>query len=165
MPRVITKTKNRAGKARACGRCGAPIEPGERYRQWSFRYGGTHYRCHRPTCNPRPSELTQSLLSEVYAAREEAEAELPRCETYADMRALLEQVAEAAREVAQQYEEAAEAFGGEGENAERAYELEEYADGLEAIDLPDDDDLHPDDQPDREDLLAECESALDELML
>jgi hypothetical protein len=74
MPRVNARTKNRAGKERSCGRCGKKIEPGDRYYTWSFRYGGTHFRC--AAHYPRPSELTQSKLSAVYAATENLEDQL-----------------------------------------------------------------------------------------
>src|SRR3954464_10047336 len=72
VPRVYTQKKSSRGAERRCGRygCGKVIEPGESYFQFSFRYGGTHYRCaeHRP----RQSELTQSKMSAVYAAIEDA---------------------------------------------------------------------------------------------
>lgn len=126
MPRVNTRTKNRAGAARFCGRpgCGREIKPGDRYFTWSFRYGGTHFRCadHRP----RRSETTQSLMGEVYAAIENAEDQLPNAETVADIIALVEEVGETKDGVAEQYRDAAEPFGGAGENADRADELESW---------------------------------------
>lgn len=42
MPRVATRTKNKAGKPYDCDRCSEQIKPGEKYHEWSFRYGGTH---------------------------------------------------------------------------------------------------------------------------
>jgi len=132
MPRVTEQKKSRAGAERKCGRCGKVIEPGEQYLSWSFRYGGTHFRCldHRP----RPSELTQSKMAEVYAAIETAEDQLDGCGDVEDIKNLIEEVAEAARSVADEYREAAEPFGGAGENADRADELEGYADELESFD-------------------------------
>jgi DNA-directed RNA polymerase subunit RPC12/RpoP len=70
MPRVETKTKNRAGSEYHCGRCGKKIEPGQKYRVWEFRYGGKHIRCDGPNCAPRESELTQGRMSEIYAITE-----------------------------------------------------------------------------------------------
>lgn len=140
MPRVKTVKKNRAGAVRFCGRCRAEILPGDTYYRWSFRYGGTHYRCqaHRP----RPSELTQSLMSGVYAAQEHASDQMAAAETVEDVKALVEEVATACEEVMEQYRDAAEPFGGAGENAERADELEGWHGELEGFypNEPDDDD-------------------------
>jgi hypothetical protein len=127
MPRVLEKTKNRAGAERSCGRCGKVIQPGERYLSWSFRYGGTYYRCIEHP--PKPSDLTQSKMSGVYAAIESAEVDLPKTEMD-ELDDLIHGVGETAQEVADEYREAAEPFGGEGENAERADELEGFADEL-----------------------------------
>lgn len=140
MPRVHTRTKSRRGAERRCGRCGEPILPGETYFTWSFRYGGQRFNCHRH--RPRQSELTQSLMGDVYAAIESAEDQLPGCEVISDIAALVEEVAGAAREVADQYEQAAEPFGGQGENQDRADELGGWADDLESFqpDEPSEDD-------------------------
>jgi hypothetical protein len=119
--------------------------PGERYYTWSFRYGGTRRNCHLHP--PKPSELTQSKMGEVYSAVEGAEADLAEATTPEEITDAVQAVAEVARDVAAEYEEAAEHFGGEGENAERAYELEGWADDLESwgpdIDYDDDDDDDP----------------------
>lgn len=158
MPRVITKTKNRAGRERQCGRCGRKIEPGDKYYTWSFRYGGTAYRCieHRP----RQSELTQSKMSTVYAAIEGATDDLPNADDPEAVAQLVQDVAEAVREVADEYEEAAEPFGGAGENAERADELHGWADELECWEpatYGDDADSALDEaRTDAEAVLAEC---------
>lgn len=132
MPRVIVQKKNRSGKERACGKCQTVIQPGEQYKKWSFRYGGTRYRCMKPECAPRPSDLTQSKMSEVYAALENAQDALPAT-AYEDLEELLREAGETASEIAEEYREAAEPFGGEGENAERADELEGYADELQSF--------------------------------
>jgi hypothetical protein len=124
MPRVQIKKKNRAGATRSCGRCQREIQPGEEYRSWSFRYGGTHYRCIRPECAPRRSELTQSLMGEVYDAIETAEADIRGAESAEEISDALTTVSEVKEDIASQYREAAEPFGGAGENAERADELE-----------------------------------------
>lgn len=133
MPRVYQKTKSARGATRTCGRCGATIKPGDLYFQWSFRYGGTHYRCaqHRP----RQSELTQSKMATVYEAIESATDQLDKGATTVDeVRELVQGVAETVQEVAEEYREAAEPFGGAGENADRADELEGWASELEDFD-------------------------------
>lgn len=142
MPRVHTKVKSARGRDYTCNRCGRVIKPGQVYRQWSFRYGGDR-NIHgeevrevgedgtaRVVCSglpPRPSELTQSRMGEVYAA---VEAYDDAGDDVEDKAAALEQLAEVAQEVAEAYREAAEAFGGAGENAERADELEPWAEDV-----------------------------------
>lgn len=149
MPRVLTKTKSTAGAERKCGRCGIKIEAGDTYFSWSFRYGGTHYRCkdHRP----RQSELTQSKMSEVYAAVEAAEDELPTTGDVADIRSIIEALAETVESVASEYRDAAEPFGGAGENAERADELDGWVDELQSF-YPDD----PDEENDTDDEIQDA---------
>lgn len=129
MPRVTTRTKSRRGRDIRCGRCGKPIEPGQSYFTWAFRYGGPRYRCaeHRP----RPSELTQSKMAEVLAAIEEAEDAMQSAESVQEIIDAVEAVAQTAHDVAYEYEAAAEPFGQSGENQERYEMLEEYADGLD----------------------------------
>jgi hypothetical protein len=145
MPRVYTKTKNRAGKERACGRCSHVIAPGERYFQFSFRYGGTHYRCSEHY--PRGSELTQSKLSAVYAAVEDAEDQLENFDLASDIEALVQGVADTVDEVAEEYREAAEPFQGQGENAERADELESWSYELQSFSVSEEyDELAPFDE-------------------
>lgn len=135
MPRVVKRTKSARGASRSCGRCGATIAPGQPYFQFSFRYGGTHYRC--KDHYPKPSELTQSKVSTIYAAVEEAEESLPGLDTFDDIAQVVDTVAEAAREVADEYREADEAFGGYGatQSAELADELEGWADELDSFQL------------------------------
>ena len=79
MPRVTTRTKNRGGRDRHCGRCGEVIKPGEKYYTWAFRYGGSRFNCYRH--HPRQSELTQSKMSGVYAAIESAQDAIAAAET------------------------------------------------------------------------------------
>jgi hypothetical protein len=141
MARVLTKTKSRGGKSATCGRCGAPIEPGEMYYSWTPYRSGTRTHCFRHA--PRPSETTTSLLSEVYAAVESAQDQMEGAESIEDVKTLVAEVAEAAQSVAEQYREASEAFGGAGENAERADELESWASELEGFE-PDEDDTDSD---------------------
>jgi hypothetical protein len=134
MPRVHTKTKSRAGREYQCGRCGETIRPGEKYFSWSFRYGGTQVRCYRHP--PRQSELTQSNMSAVYAAIEDATYQLPDVETIEDiMNIVQDDVANVVQEVADEYAEAADAMGAAGESGEsreRAADLESWATELQS---------------------------------
>jgi len=131
VPRVHTKLKSKAGKPRTCDKCGEPILPGTRYYEWSFRYAGTRRR--HSTCGyPRGSELTTSRLSEVYAAIEAVEDESSSWESEDDARQSMEAAVDTVREVASEYEQAAESFGQAGPNQERYEALDEFADELES---------------------------------
>jgi hypothetical protein len=147
MPRVERIRKNRAGKERKCGKCGKVIQPGEHYLKWEFRYGGAHYRC--TAHPPRPSDLTQSKLSTVYAAIEQAEDELPTLASADDIEATVQGVADVVTDVVEEYRDAAEPFGGEGENAERADELEGWAEELAGFDASEADSEDYDSEDDR----------------
>lgn len=163
MPRVATKTKNRGGKqgTYGCVRCSQPIEPGQQYMEWSFRYGGT-YRQHAHHGSPRRSQLTQSKLGEVYAAVEGVEEQLSPAgggrgwEEASDLEAMRDEVLEVVEQVATEYEEAAENFGGGGPNQEQADMVREFVDALEQVDIPE--------QPEREEeqTKKEYEEALEE---
>lgn len=115
---------------RVCGAlgCGKEIQPGENYWTWSFRYGGRQVRCTEHP--PKQSDMTQSKMGEVYAAVEEAEVDLVAATTIDDIKDAVQSVSEVAQQVVEEYREAAEHFGGQGENAERADELEGWADEL-----------------------------------
>lgn len=139
MPRVNTATKSTRGKAIKCGRCGQPIEPGQRYLYWQFRYGGKRTR-HEACGRPRPSELTSSdKLSRLYAAQEGVEDFLAgEWAELADLAEALEAAASEARDVAAEYELAADAvdehFPGSyqvDEIRDKASEAEQWADELE----------------------------------
>ncbi len=160
--REYKKRKNASGAERSCGSpgCGKPIAPGDKYLSWSFRFGGTHFRC--TAHPPRPSELTQSLMANVYSAIESAQDDLPTTVEVADIVSLVEEVAGVTAEVAEQYRDAAEPFGGQGENAERADELESWQSELENFspDEPDEDTTDTDAADLREAARAEAEELL-----
>lgn len=116
--------------SRGCDIGDGKIYPGQKYHTWSFRYGGTR-RIHAEHGFPKPSMLTQSKMSEVYAAIEEAEENIGNIDDYTDLENALSEVVEVANQVADEYEEAAEAFGGQGENQDRADDLHGWADEVE----------------------------------
>lgn len=141
MPRVYTyKTRARRKHADSgyytCSKCGQDILPGQDRYEWSFRYGGT-YRRHVACGMPRQSELTLSKMAQVYAAQEDVEDLLMKDDwTEDDVRDALENAAAEVDTVVDEYREAAENFGGQGENADRADELESYSSDLQQVDLP-----------------------------
>jgi hypothetical protein len=167
MPRVKTQTARQSKRVRTCSArpCkvaeqraefeldgGEAILPGDRYHSWSFRYGGTYYM-HVACGYPRRSQLTQSIMGEVYDAIETAESMIEAWDGEGggtgDLTTALEEVASVTDGVVEQYREAAEHFGGAGENADRADELEGWKDELESFDAADYDGEEPEEGEDR----------------
>lgn len=149
-----------------CGKCGNEIEVGAPYK-WvktkSGPYGGTvKYRC--STCPVwRPSELSSSKMAEIMAAQEELDDQLPAAESVDDLESLRDNLAEAIRGVAEQYEESAsnmeDGFGHETEQSmelrERAESLEAWADEVESVDFDDfDEDDIGEEDPDEDEIEA-----------
>lgn len=133
MPRVYiyTTRKRRDGSNYTCSKCHKDILQGQKRYEWSFRYGGT-YRRHVDCGYPRQSELTQSKMAEVYSATEDLEDQLQGNDwVLEDAENYVQEAAEAIREVANEYEEAAQNFGNAGENQERYEALDAYADEVE----------------------------------
>lgn len=137
MPRVKERVKSKRGKPYVCSRCGKPIEPGERFYYWDFRYGGTR-RQHAHHGRPRRSQLTMSKMGDVYAAVEDVE-DLISSEGWegSDVESAMQELSEIAQQTKEEYETAAEPFGGAGPNMEHAEELESFVDSLEQFQMPD----------------------------
>lgn len=131
----VQYVKSAAKDQGKCVACGDPLPKGSAYRWWTvgFRSHYKYKRCMKPSCTPARSELESSALSSVMAAQEVAEATISDIETW-DMgqagevgdalQTALSEVADAGDEVVQQWRDAAEAFGGTGDSADRADELE-----------------------------------------
>lgn len=133
---------------RQCISCGHEVQPGESYKWAEPRYEPVKIWCH--SCLPRPSQLTSSKLSVVYAAQEDFSSEIERLDNETDIGAALASVAGAAEEVAQEYQDSIDAMpeglqeGPTGEELrEKIDALEEYAQDLQAwsSDADKDDDL------------------------
>ena len=140
MPRVVRRTKTKGGKhTYRCDKCGNEIEPKQVYLQWEFRYGGK-YRRHAACGYPRPSELTQSKMGEVYAATESVDDILAGDFDEAEIVAAMESAQETIQYVADEYEQAAEPFGNAGENQERYEELDSWVSDFDSIDYTREDD-------------------------
>jgi len=168
----------RQGATLACQKCGEPIEKGEVYRWYfvGFRSRFKRVRCLRSGCTPRRSELESSAMAGAYSAVEGAEdalAALRLAGPEDDASSVVSAVEEAAsgiREVADQYREADEAFGGGGmtQSGELADMAEEAADALEAFspgeDQPDLDDTACDDHQDDSALESSDAGTLEELV-
>jgi uncharacterized protein YukE len=57
MPSKVTRVKAARKPGQVCGNCREPIQVGQPYQHWSFRYGGTRKRCMKPECAPQVWEL------------------------------------------------------------------------------------------------------------
>ncbi len=138
MPRVSTKTKSKGGKTGTyqCDGCSDPIVPGQKYFEWSFRYGGTH-RQHVTHGAVKQSQLTQSKMSGVYAAVEAAESALASAESIDDIKAALDECKDEVTTVRDEYQEAIDAMiSPDGAVAQECQEkieaLESFAEELES---------------------------------
>jgi hypothetical protein len=167
--RTIRRRVSKADKSQPkpnyrCGKCGDEITPGTRYRYWLpyFRSNAKSIRCMKPACYPRPSERESSLMADVMRAVEDAEDAIENASTgdVDSIREALDAVGDACSEVAQQYRDAAEHFGGYGENAERADELE-YVD-MSWDPSESEDDQHCDDHDEYSPECDDCVDALDQ---
>lgn len=93
MPRVSThKSQGRSAEPMPCQRCSDPIVKGEEYYQWAIKQqrGGIVRRQHVKHGSPRPSQLTVSQLSQVYAAIEGAQDDVSSAEDASAIRDALE---------------------------------------------------------------------------
>lgn len=120
-----------------CGKCGDPIPVGAAYRHFAVGFRGSkRVRCMKPTCTPRTSELESSLVADIYVAVEGAQDSIAAMDTptdpsdvesaVQDLTSTVQEVQDAIDQVAEQYRDQDEAFGGNGttEGAERADTLE-----------------------------------------
>jgi len=161
MPKVYTyKTQERRKHADKgyyrCSACGQDILPGQERYEWSFRFGGT-YRRHVTCGFPRPSELTQSKMAQVYAATEAVEDLFKEDVTLEEVQEALNTAAEEIEQVASEYEEAAQNFGQSGENQERYEALDSYADTIRsAADSFDEETSQEDIESGVQEAISEC---------
>lgn len=136
MPRTnyVKKARKAQGK---CEVCGKPIAPGDAYKYIEPRYGPKRVR--HTTCRDwRPSETSSSKMTTIWAAQE-AFGDTTFTDR-ADIAAAVNEVAEAARSVGEEYNESAQniedGFGHEvpmsEELREKGDELEQWADELES---------------------------------
>lgn len=135
MPRInhVEKARKPVGQ---CGSCSTTIKKGDAYYWLAFRFGGKRVRCSKPECRFKRSDTTQSKLSEVYAAQEDAEDSLSKWDRK-DHEALQEIVTSAGgrvREVLDEYQSAADEHPNlAGQTEEIRSSLESIADDLEGF--------------------------------
>lgn len=155
MPRLYYKTKSNRGKEYRCTRCGETIKPGERYIEWSRRFGrsGMTYRQHAEHGRPLPSQLSSRKTARIEDELVTFQLELthlldpeqqPEADVVVDLSGLvdeaieqLEAIATVADEVADEYEEGVQnmpeslQYGPTGEAMTQvAEELREWAEAM-----------------------------------
>lgn len=146
---VVKRAQKDQGK---CGHCGITLPPGVPYRHFTvgFRSRSKNVRCMKVECSPTRAERESSKLAEIYAAIDDASFD--GCETTEGIKSVLEQVAEVARGLSEEYAEASvnqntgAVFNVEAE--ERGQTLEAYADELESWDPDEEEPEKPEDEDD-----------------
>lgn len=139
MRRIASSDKERPLPNYKCGHCGVEIQVGESYRYWEpyFRSNAKAIRCMKASCTPKMSELESSKLSGAYSAQEDAESSLEALRgapgDTSDIESIVSEMGDSLDEVAQEYREADEQFGGGGntESGEKADTLENTASDLQ----------------------------------
>lgn len=145
-------TIQRSAKEHTCGRCATVLPKGSAYQKAAPGFRARDLiRC--MSCGFRQSELTTSKLSEVYAAQEDLQANIDswdptEAEDAGDLEAALQEAAERARAVAEEYTDANDGWtqNGASDNEqfiEKAEAIDAWADELEAA--------YFEDKPDPED--------------
>lgn len=153
---------NHVAKARKdqghCCKCSKEIKVGDAYSWIKPRYGSRRVVC--GSCHFRNSDLTSSdKLSRVYEAQESAEDQVSGWdgEDAEELKGYVEELIEAVREVAEEYQSSADAIRDSfsdsptaDECEEKANELEGWADELEGFDPEDFDDSEYEEEEDEE---------------
>jgi hypothetical protein len=161
MARCFSAKKSKAGKEIKCGRCQAPIVPGENYFYFSVGFRGPKsIRCkdHRP----KQSELCGSKLSGVYAAIEDVEEVLKTATTPDEIADALESAASDVESVRDEYQESWDNIGDNFQNGQPGEEIQEKIDACEEFATALNDaaqevrDLCAEDYEDPEDMLSEA---------
>lgn len=133
MSHVIYVSNNR--NPLACGKCKTTIAKGAGYRWTKPRYGPRKVRCLKPSCDFRPSDLSSAKTATIHDAIEDARNEIDTAESHDDIQSILQSVADTAREVAQEYQDASDQWAGGNGNAEfqeKADTCESFADECES---------------------------------
>jgi len=114
-----------------CPACGKEIKAGDAYKWAKGRFTSKKIRCE--SCAFRQSDLTSSdKLSQVYAAQEAAEDAMAEWDGDGEeAKSIMETLAEAIREVAQEYQESADSIHENFSESSTADECEEKANDLE----------------------------------
>lgn len=127
MPRINTIEKSR--KVQVCGRCRRGIPVGDGYRWIKPRYGSKQIRCMKPECAFKPTDLSSSKVARIEEAIDDARTEIENAKSHDEIQGALQAVADVAREVAEEYQEASDNWAGGNGNEE----FQEKADSCESF--------------------------------
>lgn len=133
MPRVNVVPKSR--NPVTCSHCNTIIPAGSSCRWIKPRYGPKRIRCMEHACRFRPTDLSSAKVAVIHEAIEDAEDAIGTASCLDDIQAALSEVADAARDVASEYQDASDNWaGGNGneEFQEKANTCESFADELES---------------------------------
>jgi hypothetical protein len=145
---TVQKSQKDQGK---CEHCGVALPKGSAYRYFyvGFRATYKHVRCMKPECTPKLSERESSTKADVYRAQEDFEANLAAATTADDVQAAYESFHEAVDQYATEREEALEAWeNGNSQLEEVAEAARQAADDMEGAytadqwDGPTEEELH-----------------------
>jgi chromosome segregation ATPase len=117
-----------------CEKCGTELPQGTGYRYFyvGFRSKFKHVRCMKAECAPRQSERESSKVATWYAAQETFEDQIDTLDTKDDVENAVQEAGAAARELADEYREAADAWeSGNEQLEEKADHWESQADEIE----------------------------------
>lgn len=132
MPRINTIQNSR--KPVTCSHCHTTLPPGSTYRWIKPRYGSKHIRCTKPECQFKPTDLSMSKTARIEEAIDDARTDIYIASSHDELQTVLQSVADVAREVADEYQEASDNWaGGNGheEFQEKADMCNSFADELE----------------------------------
>lgn len=123
-----------ARKPVECGKCRSAINKGDPYRWAKPRYGRRKIRCLKSICNFLPSDLSSAKTASILDAIEDARESIDLADDYASIKEALSDCAQVSRDVAQEYQDANNAWaGGQGRDdwQEKVDVCESFADELE----------------------------------
>lgn len=118
----------------ACDKCGASIPSGSPYQWTKSRHGNKRVRCVKFSCRFRPTDLSTAKTARIYEAIEDAEDLIATASDYESIQSSLNDVANVARDVATEYQDASSAWASGSNDAfdEKADICESFADDLES---------------------------------
>lgn len=157
---TIQKAQKDQGK---CQRCGVELKKGEPYRWFKvgFRARAKNLRCTKASCAPLESERESGKVAAVYAAQEAFRSNIDGLADLDDIEAEVHTVGESIREMAEEYQEAADAWENGNESLqEKADHWSSVADELESWSSSGEEEPELDEEADADEV-AEQEEAHD----
>ena len=153
----------RANYVKCARKDNSAVSKGQPYWWWKFRYGPKHYS----TTRPRASQLTQSaykgtllgIQEQGFDATSLEDLQTQRDDIRDQVQELLDQTQESLDNMPEQLQEAPT-----GELlTERIQSLEEYVDALDSVDIPEEEDVDPEDGQTVDEVLEECITNLQDI--